>query len=279
MKKLFLTLFIVVAILAAPGGSVFAGKIENVSLGAQSVVDSVNKMNGGTGMNFYASQNGPAVGVRVITNWLTSPDSIDLGAYANTGANHDSFTTINLDDQLPIGGMNYGKLNYSDGMTSSQKFGVSLNVGSAYLYKFLAESNSIEDMQALSLAIRFNQGCFGWNISEAMISEVWNSNAYLQMLLGINDDRDFWTTVYDPDAYYDEIGNNSIFIMNITRPGEGSYEALFITGAANPYDGSDSGDGGGVTAQTPEPTTLMLLGTGLIALPFARRFLQNRQKK
>ena len=292
MRNFSFTFVIAAVLLTAPFGSVSADMISGVSLGAQSIVDSVNGMSYGKGFAFNTEQ--PyfnAVCVKAVSHWDTGwanlyPGVPDLSAYANTGANHNSFITVDVGNQLTTGinGLHFGTLNYSNGTTSTayEPHNFSLSVGAAYLYQLLASSNSVEDINDLSLAIRWDRNRFGWGITEDEIAGFWNSNMYMRELLSINSDRSFWESVYDPDAYYDEIGNYSIFVMNVADNGNGPHDILYIAGAANPYDGNGGGTGDGngggtgggdpgTPAATPEPATMLMFGMGLCTLPFARR--------
>jgi len=283
MRKLIVALFIVAAIFVVPppGGNVFAGKVSGVSLNAQAVVDSFNSMNGGTGYNVHIWPSGlsGAPGVPAGNNYFgdsflllqtkTGNDNPNLSAYANSD-NFYSFFHFMDDWRFVQRNAYHGvKLNYTNGKTlmatgPHYDNNVAMSVGAAYLYMMFATTEHSPDYDVMKFADTL--AMLSRNSSEYLD---WENNSLLQSLLEINGDKDYWLSDYDPDAYYDEIGNYSVFYMGLADGLDGMfYIAAAAAETANPY-----------AAQTPEPTAMLLLGTGLIALPFARRFWQNRQKK
>jgi hypothetical protein len=69
---------------------------------------------------------------------------------------------------------------------------------------------------------------------------------------------------YNPDAYYEEIGNYSILILDAVAIPNSFYEGhlFYVANAVNPYDPGNP--------VTPEPATMLMFGMGMLALPFVR---------
>jgi len=280
MRKFIFTLFIVVAIVAAPGGSVFAGKVDGVSLNAQGTVDAFNNMNGGDGFQFTTTPDYPGMGAENHPGYLwtlnnSGTDAPGAGAY-NNNTIQSIITTAYVTDYLD-GTVDWGgKLYYANGVTGVVKFvdtptgelgpnwSTPMSVGTAYLYKTFA-TGGIDFSTAGYSPDDFINKMYEFSFS--------GSGGLENILLGINPDMDYWLSDYDPDAYYDEIGYYSVFGMDAVgvrrSTGNGGYKdksgGLFYIAAAD-------------SQVTPEPATMMLLGTGLLALPVARRFMTNRQK-
>jgi len=267
MRKLIFALFIVAAIVAAPCGSVFAGKIDGVSLNAQGTVNTFNNMNGGQGFLFTTIPDNPDDTQNLWTLHNRGIDAPSTSAYYN-----NTIQTFTMYDYHQDGAINWkGTLNYTNGMTLTHQtvynddldkdIPVTMSVGTAYLYKMFATGK-----------IDFSTGNYSQEaFHDKMYEFSFSDNGDLEnMLLSINPDKDYWLSTYDPDAYYNEIGNYSVFYMTAYKDfgKKRDLDYIYIVEAADPY-----------AAQTPEPTTMMLLGTGLLALPFARRFLTNRQTK
>ena len=263
-----------------------ADMVTGVSLGAQSIVDAFNGMNYGTGFN-YLMTNPANAGIRFLSdvsmgNGSTQSPNTNAYYYAQNNpfpddgyfSNTASFISLEVGPNVSMGwGTIYGSLNYGNG-ASMTNYGNTLKVGAAYLYQILATTDDIDrygtDGADLAAAIRF---LIGQPYTYEDHFTDWD-NQYLQMLLGINDDQDYWQSAYNPDAYYDEIGNYSIFVMNAVGPLEMiamrgmdatpyyvHKDYLYIAEAAMPYE----------PATTPEQATMLMVGLGLAGLPFVRR--------
>ena len=277
-----------------------AEMVAGVSLGAQTIVDGFNAMNGGQGY-IYTNIPGPtAAGAEFLTNYSFqnsqniggTTDTPNLSAYELTnrfGPTNDiflnSFLTLNVGTKngYPNYSSNsaqaymqgFGTLSYnSTAGTTNMANGKALTVGAAYLYKLLATTDVTYDendgfgngynislngeLFELQLAIRFLSGDFGeWNSIQD-----WNDNysEYMDVLLDMNSDISYWGSAYNPDAYYDEIGNYSIFVLNAYWQNPSNfYDYLYIaeSSAETP-------------PVTPEPATMLMFALGIASLPLAR---------
>ncbi|MDR1959721.1 MAG: hypothetical protein LBQ54_11885 [Planctomycetaceae bacterium] len=172
-----------------------------------------------------------------------------------------------------------GTLNYSNGQTKTSD-GNALTLGAAFLYKMYAT----EQINSVGQEI-YGQGGFMWGEGGLAGREsdiIWlraavlyylgiiddvpsNASGYTYLLnqyairnLGLSDITEanaFWMQTYDPSAYYDFIGDYSIFVMNVTQNGATAQDLLYIT-PMTPLGGGS----------TPEPGILLLWTLGSCGL-------------
>jgi len=257
MQKFIFALFIIAAIVAVPCNSVFANKIDGVSLNAQSTADVFNHMNHGGGFMFTTTPDNPGVGQNFWTLNNYGTDAPSTSAYHNNTI--QSFSYNSFDAGYEWSGYIEYSSNGSQGHTTNDITWY-MQMGTAYLYKMFATGE-----------IDFSTGNYSQqDFFDKMYGFSFSGNSDLEnMLLAINPDKDYWLSDYDPNAYYDEIGNYSVFYMYAYGPPDegkrGPRFFIYIADAADPY-----------AAQTPEPASMLLFGTGLLALPVARRFWHKK---
>ena len=279
------------------GQKVFADLIGGVSLGAQNVVDAYNSLNGGKGFRFgycWGAQDAP---YQIYYKDVVS-NTTNLEAYENQypgsamelislgWAGYDLtrlFRTFCVEPETPGGGIgrnDVAKLNYSGSSTHVDPSGVALTVGAAYLYTQFSQDallgifpeNTARDSaeKVIGNAIRYLMG-YTSEVGQ-LNNQGWDNNV-LQYLLTVNNDRDYWLGVYNPDAYYTEIGNYSVFVMNVWESnGTNSQDFLYLAKADIPYDPSVGGD-------VPEPAALLLWTLGGLGLVCSSRAHKRRMKR
>ena len=92
----------------------------------------------------------------------------------------------------------------------------------------------------------------------------------MNFLLDVNNDPDYWLAAYDPDKFYTEIGDYSVFVMNMYYPDKSSMGNLLFLAHMNPTDPDPT--------PVPEPATytMMLAGIGLLGAVVRRRRSMGR---
>jgi hypothetical protein len=271
MKHFAFTFAVAAVLVVATHRSASAEMIAGVSLDAQAVVDAFNSMNDGQGALFQGRRETPNnMFATDFDNFVG--DAPDFGAY-QVG----KFVSFVYSDGGLYGYDAVGTLRYEEGKTT-MRHNVALSVGSAYLSRVLATTidpqwnweGDYDDLPEkyydFSNAL---DSLLLWSFSDDTYLPWpgldWGINSYLQMLLDANDDQSYWTSLYDPDAYYEEIGNYSVFILDAVAIPNDFFEGhlMYVAEAANPYNPG--------APVTPEPATMLMFGMGMLALPFARR--------
>ena len=171
------------------------------------------------------------------------------------------------------------KLNYnpSTGKTKTDYDGgsnITLSVGAAYLYsQYVLGSSSYGtygNWVPFASSVGWNQLLYAdGNSSKGAWS---NSDPYLNLLLGVNSDKNYWMSAYDPNKYYTEIGDYSVFVMNLYYDG-GAFNGkpmgnMLFLGSMNPVFPPSP-----PPPAIPEPETyaMLLAGLGLVGAVARRR--------
>lgn len=242
---------------------------------AQNAVDMFNSMNNKQGYVFTQKTNllpgGTALGSSSLMTTKTGKDELALDAYSasyasGVNANGDQFFyTFCVEPGVITSGMVRGKLNYSNGTSTTATGKDNLSLGTAALYAQYVSGtldgyvDTIDVTAQLVHAIRAAMEASTYG--DYYASYDWDSNIFLAALLEINAEKDYWTQDYNPGLYYEEVGDYSVFVMN-TWEGDGfnRQNMLYIV------------ENDGHTAATPEPASMLILGVGLAsALPLTRR--------
>lgn len=235
-------------------------------LADMNAADIVNQFNTGSGQPRTLFSYG-SNGYEVQLTQVNSLNHVDTSAYLQgvTGG-RNYFSTVCVEPTVGVYSTMSSVLNYANN-TSSNSLGNSLTVGAAYLYSQFAvgtlgvgtsftynysnTSARSTSYNNLVSAIRGLMGVSGY-------SPDWN-NPFMKLLLSVQYDKDLWTNKYDPNQYYDVIGNYSVFVMN-NRDSSGTYNSqnfLYVTKT----NGSD----------VPEPATIFLWGLGSLGALAVKR--------
>lgn len=245
-------------LLTATGASVFA------DLNANEIYSLFNTMNGGQGFRFSYSASSSLVSLTTPTGGFENVDNSAYingrGGFVGTPA-RSYFYSFCLAPNLQVLTDGLGRINYdpvSGRSVTSQ--GNALTLGAAFLYKEYATSLTPLGMTGnvnateLALALRALMGI-------SVVTD-WTQNIYLNRLLALNS-RTHWTQPYYANQRYSEIGDYSIFAMNVTNAnGTGQYQDFIYIARATPDD------------VVPEPAMLLLWtlgGMGLYGSSVARK--------
>ncbi|MCL2623674.1 MAG: PEP-CTERM sorting domain-containing protein [Planctomycetaceae bacterium] len=237
-------------------------------MNAQAIVDQFNSASGGSKMQFVYGTN-----YEVNLKQYSSSGFADTSAYApgvTGGSNY--FRTFCVQPNVGVYTNMEATLNYVNGKSSTTS-GHFLTLGAAYLYSQFATGT----LQGYNYAETSARSTSSSNLLTAIralmsitIVSNWSANPFLNQLLLSNSDRDYWTSAYDPNQYYDIIGNYSVFVMNNNEIGTNrdGQDFLYVV-ATNP------------SSDIPEPATLFLWGLGglgVIGAARRRKKLQSTQK-
>jgi hypothetical protein len=224
--------------------------VKGVSLGAQDAVNEFNSMNNGKGLVFsFERVSGHAELFKI---YNAGNQFIDLSTYSyGTGISGGKyFTSIGAAYNTTVSdggnafnansGYGTGKLNYVYNYQYGQHVSqtaykasslpeTTLSVGAAYIYAAYVTQGKYQDIfswytsqntpahNAWTILTYNDDRRVQGNKNGSMGETIWKSygnNTYLQSLLNINNDINYWLSPYDPDKLYSEIGYYSVFTMN-----------------------------------------------------------------
>lgn len=235
----------------------------SADMDAQAIVDAFNSASGGTQMLFNYSYN-----YEVNVAQRSGYEFADTSAYAAgvTGSSN-YYRTFCVEPTVGAYSQMGATLNYADNKSTTSS-GYSLSVGAAYLYSQFAAgtldgynyANTSARSTSSSNLLTAIRGLMGINTLS------W-TNVFASHLLTINNDKSFWTQSYDPNQFYDVIGDYSVFVMNCySSTGANGQDFLYVASAKN---GSD----------TPEPASVILWTLGSIGAFGAARKARKRREK
>jgi len=116
---------------------------------------------------------------------------------------------------------------------------------------------------------------------DGVLTYDWDGNKYLQYLLNIRDDKNYWANDYNTNLRYSELGKFAVFLMEID--GGSAQSHFYVTYAShtgNYEDGNGNGDGNdNDDGHAPEPTTLLLWTFGGIGALGFRHYCKRSAKE
>jgi len=246
--------------IALLGIAILSQSFVKADMNVQAIVDRFNKASDGTSMKFSYSVN-----FEVNISQYGNYGFADTSAYAQGvtgGSNY--FRTFCVQPYVNALQNMKSTLNYENGRSCTTE-GNCLTIGAAYLYSQFAAgtlngyeydntTSRTDSNRALLSAIRCLMGI-------KIVSD-WATNDFLAQLLRINNSKSYWSKVYDPNRYYDIIGDYSVFVMNNREIDSDEEGQDFLYVAKNSSD-------------VPEPTTVLLWGLGNLIMFGAFRWKKN----
>lgn len=282
-NQLLLAFALVVATATMCVQNVFAERIVGSNLGAQSVVNAFNNVNGVAGNGYHFAYSIP----NYVDEWsqygtvaLSRYDGGQVNLSAYTG---NSFLTFCAQPEVGVldatDGVTYysGRLSYSSNSTFTyfknpldSDTTHYLSVGAAYLYTQYITGDLSQRFEGFEVAdaIRYLMGYRDNGIGQINGWTNTANNKVLYYLLTSNPGTTtaYWERIYDPNSYYTEIGNYSVFVLNVLgQPDDrDTQDFIYLANAANPYNPDPD--------PVPEPMTLLLWTLGSLGtVGFARR--------
>ena len=236
--------------------------LAKADMNAQAIVDQYNSASGGTRMQFSYGSN-----YELVLSQRSGYGFADTSAYADGitgGSNY--YTSFCVEPSQGVATYMSATLNYANNKSTTSS-GHSLSVGAAYLYSQYAAGT----LGGYSYANTSARSTSNSNLRDAIrglmgISSFNWSSTFASQLLAINSDKSFWTQTYDPNQYYDVIGDYSVFVMTCyNSSGSAGQDFLYVAKATSSSD-------------TPEPASVLLWGLGSLGFLAARRAKKRRMQ-
>ncbi|MDR2208038.1 MAG: PEPxxWA-CTERM sorting domain-containing protein [Azoarcus sp.] len=268
-------------------GMAQAAIVEGVSLGAKEFVDQFNSK--AVYFTFDYNKTGPGYSVKFQDYQFVDFSAYSQDAYGRPNVvtfDAAAITTVNA-DWVATGSV---KLNYNEYMHTTQTnyySGVggnaaplpeqtTLSVGAAYIYTMFVTEGKYSNYDTLRYPwaiLTYQDRIRLTSLGKSQWVD-YASNPYLQDLLRLNNDMDYWLAPYDPDKLYSEIGEYSVFVMNNTRA-VSTQQSLAPNGTTmkNMLFLADMNMN---TIPEPETYAMMLAGLGLIGAIARRRRSKNQ---
>ena len=245
---------------------------------AADIFNSFNGLNGDQGFLYDVQTLGGMSNYQRLTT--RSGSNPDTSAYYSGMGSSNSFLTFGVQpNNANIGTGGIATLNYdASAGTTTNKDGIALSYGAAFLYaKYATGVLVVTD----DTAYDFYQAL---NTLNGTLSTNWNSNNFLYQLRTIESNMDYWTRTYNPGLIYTDIGNISVFILQLRdQTGNSSQQdVLYVansTGpAAPPWDPNQPPQPPLPPSGVPEPASVVLWTLGCLGLT-GTSWIRNRRMK
>ncbi|MCL2348600.1 MAG: hypothetical protein FWC50_10125 [Planctomycetaceae bacterium] len=245
-------------------------RIAKADLNASQIATQINAMNGGKGLVTTYNTNSMAITQHTFTTTpgYTNPDT---SAYGSQTAGSNYFKSFCVEPNVYVYNNETVSMmvNYANGKTVTSS-GLALTLGAAKLYKdfaTMALGNYDYGNTAGQLANNADQLTTAIHVLIGAVTIAnWSQNVYLSQLLAVNSQQSYWTAVYDPGRLYSEIGDYSVFVLNVSdfTTGVDCQDHLFLVKTSG--------------SSVPEPASVVLWGLGSLGV-FGISFARKRKLK
>ena len=229
---------------------------------AADVVSQFNGLNSGRGYIFTYTSVSNEGQMKAVGSSIPS-----ITAYTSntSAANYFNSYCVEKDRTITSGAQYSAQLNYS-GNSTKNSTGNALTLGAAYLYQQYA-AGTLTGFNYANRATSATALQEAMHILTTQPYAAWGSNTFLNQLLAQNS-QTYWLQTYDPGKRYDEIGDYSVFVMQVKSiTGTGDYQDFVYVAKVDSPPNSD----------VPEPATMLLwLTGGLSALGYG--YAKKRRK-
>ena len=199
----------------------------------------------------------------------------DVRAYSSVlGASGIYAMCMSSGSSAPSSGTATLNYNATSGLTRNRD-DVALSVGGAVLYKMYATgtlgifnyTQAMNTGQRYSDATDLRNAIYALNNATSVNTPTWTTNRFLQYLLNIRNDREYWILDYNTNLRYTELGDFAVFMMNT---GNGYQTNLYLSYASHLGNFENPG--------VPEPATLLLWTLGSIGALGFRHYRKRSGK-